>query len=148
MAGKLIVSRKSEWVNRRRNYKLFIDGKEVGAIKGSSSEEFMVEPGTHLVQCKIDWCCSPDYKVEVQDGKNNYLRVSSGMKFYPPLFILMLIGVFLPFYFKLTKLPRPEWLGTAQIVLLIPGILYLFYYLTFNRKKYLLVQEDTSNPFR
>jgi hypothetical protein len=147
MAGKIIVSRKGEFANRRRNYRLFIDGKEVGSIKSDSSEEFEVEAGTHTVQCKINWCYSPDFKVDVLEGKNSYIRVASGMKFYPPLLILMFIGVFFPVYFKLAKLTLPDWTNTVKIILVVPALVYLLYYLTLNRKRYLLISDDKNNPF-
>ena len=148
MASKIIVSRKSEVMNRRRNYRIFIDGKEVGLIKNDSSEEFEVEPGSHNVQCKIDWCYSPTFNVDVKEGKNSYIRVGSGMKFYLPLLILMFIGVFFPMFFKFAKLPLPDWTNTAKIILVAPVVLYLLYNLTLNRKKYLLITDDTSNPFK
>ncbi len=44
MATKIIINRKSESLNRLRGFKVFIDDKEVGAVKNGSSEEFVVEP--------------------------------------------------------------------------------------------------------
>jgi hypothetical protein len=148
MAGKIVVSRKRERINRRRSYKIIIDGKEVGAVKNESAEEFEVEVGIHHVQSKIDWCSSPSVEVDVKEGKNSYIIVKSGMKYYLPLLILALVGVLFPMYFKLAQLPRPEWTNIVKVVLIGAAMLYVLYYLTINRKRYLLIEDDTNNPFK
>lgn len=147
MSAKLVLTRKGEWMNRIRRYKVFINGKEVGLIKNDGTEEYELEPGTYTVQCRIDWTSSPVHTVELKEGKNSYIRVSSGMKYFLPLYIMLLAGLLLPLYFQFTKVPVPPVINIIRIILLVPAALYILFYITINRKKYLFIEEDTANPF-
>lgn len=148
MASKLILTRKGEWINRRQRFKVFINDKEVGLIKNNDTQEYELEPGTYTVQCKINWTSSPVYTFEIKQGINAFLTVSNGMKLILPLYIMMLAGVLIPFYFKFAKLPVPEILNTIKIVLIVPAIIYILLYITIFKKKYLDLGEDKSNPFK
>ncbi len=148
MASKLILTRKGEWINRRQRFKVFINGKESGLIKNDDTQEYELEPGTYTIQCKLNWTSSPEYIIEIKQGINAFLTVSNGMKLILPLYIMMLAGVLIPFYFKFAKLPVPEILNIIKIVLIVPAIIYIFLYMTIFKKKYLYLGEDKSNPFK
>lgn len=143
---KIIVSRSSEWVNRLRTYKVFINGTQVGSLKNGSSEEFEVQPGSNSIQCKVDWYSSQPFVVEAKEGETVYMRVKNGMTLYWPFFIAVLAGVFLVFYYR-GKPDRPDWVTPVSFVLLIPGVLYSLYYTTLGRKKFLVLGKDTKNVF-
>ena len=148
MTSKLILTRKGQWLNRRQNYKVIIDGKEAGSIKNDDSQEFELEPGIHSINCKINWMSSGEKTFEIANGKNTYLAVNSAMKFYMPLYILLLVGLFTPILLRFAKMPVPQMVNTLQPYLIIPCIVYVLLYFTFLRKKYLLIEEDSSNPFK
>jgi hypothetical protein len=148
MAGKLILTRKESFVNRRQRYKVLIDGVEAGQVKNGDTEEFTLPPGTHTLQCKINWMSSRVETFELNEGNNTYLVVSNGMRFFLPFYILLLVGVFIPFYFHLIKSPVPPFINTFKIVLILPTLIYLLLYMTVLRNKYLLIGEDKSNPFK
>lgn len=143
---KIIISRSSEWMNRLRSFKVLINGGEVGILKNGATEEFSVLPGTNSVQCKVDWYSSRPFSVDIKEGETVYLRVKSGMKYYWPSFIAILVGVFVVFYYK-GRPDKPEWVDIVPFVLLIPGVLYSLYYTTIGRKNYLVVQKDSKNVF-
>lgn len=143
---KIIISRSSEWMNRMRSFKVFINGNQEGTLKNGGSEEFSVLPGTISVQCKVDWYSSKPFSIDVKEGETAYLRVSSGMKYYWPFFISIIVGVFLVFYYK-GKPDKPEWVNIVPFFLLIPGVLYSLYYTTIGRKNYLVLQKDSKNVF-
>lgn len=143
---KVIVSRSLEWMNKLRAYKVVINGTEAGSLKNGASEEFAVQPGANSIQCKVDWCSSQPFTVDVKEGETVYLRVRSGMTLYWPFFIAILAGVFLVFYYR-GHADKPSWVTPVSFVLLIPGILYTLYYTTLGRKKYLLLGKDTKNVF-
>jgi hypothetical protein len=147
MTTKIVLRRKAEWMNRRRTYKVIIDDKHAGSLKNDTTQEFEVMPGSRKISCKIDWCSSEELTIDLQENENAFLQVSSGMKYFLALYILMLIGIAGPLVFKLSSAAKPDWIGTAQIVLILPGLLYLIYYMSFNRRKYLIVEKDTANPF-
>lgn len=147
MAAKLILTRSREMVNRRQLYKVLINGKEAGAIKNDSNEEYSLEPGNYVVQCKLNWMRSNEHTFELADGKNTYLKVHSGLKYIVPLYIMMFVGVFFPFYFQYSHQPMPAAASIVKMVLIFPAIFYYLYYITINRKNYLVVERDKSNPF-
>jgi hypothetical protein len=54
-------------VDRRRAYRIFLDGRKVGAIRSGESQKLEVSPGRHGLQLKIDWCSSEKLSVEAKD---------------------------------------------------------------------------------
>ncbi|WP_018612006.1 hypothetical protein [Segetibacter koreensis] len=147
MPLKIILTRKGEFINRRQRFKVFINNKEAGLINNDDSKEYELEPGTYTVQCKLNWMSSPIHTVDLKDGENAYLRVSNGMKYYFPLYIMMLVGLFLPFFLKIGKVPVPAWISTLKIILIVPALLYVIVYMSFLKGKYLSLTEDKGNPF-
>jgi len=69
------------------------------------------------------------------------------MRFYWPLIFLMMSGILINFFFSGRSLQRPVWASYLQLVLVLPGLLYLLYHLIFARKKYLIIEEDKENIF-
>lgn len=148
MASKIILTRKGEFINRRQRFRVFINGKEAGLIKNDDTEEYELEPGTYTVQCKFNWMSSPVHTVDVKEGVNTYLKVLNGMKYYLPLYIMMLLGLFLPFFLRIGRGPVPDWINTFKIFLIVPALLYVILYMSVFKNKYLSLIEDKSNPFR
>lgn len=143
---KIIVTRPSQWMNRIRGYKVFINGNQVGIIKNGTTEEYLVEPGANSVECKIDWCGSKVYSANLQPGETSYLKVSSGMKLYYLFVAVMAVGIFLLTYYRRNP-DKPSWAMPVTLIALFSVVLYLLYYLTIGRKDYLLLEKDTKNVF-
>ena len=148
MATKIILNRKSEWMSRARRVKVFIDNVERSTVANGSSEEFLVEPGMHTIQCKISWYSSGEVNLLLNEGETKFLRVRSGMKYYFFLYILMLLALVSKFLLRRAHITIPEYLDWLQIVLVFPFILYFLYFVTIGKKKYLLLEEDKENIFR
>ena len=144
---KIILSRPNEWLNRARSYRVIIDDHDAGAIKNGSSEEFLLSPGKHQVQCKLAWYSSAVLPVDINQDEIAYLVVSNGMKYYWPSFILLLLGVLLNLSFVRNQFQKPLWVTALQLVLILPTLLYMFYYMTAGRKNYLRLEEDKDNIF-
>jgi len=67
---KVIIKRvKTKWQDRVRDYVILLDGKEIKRISNGSDVEFIVEPGKHTVQMKIDWCSSLKFDVDIAAGE-------------------------------------------------------------------------------
>lgn len=145
--SKIILRRKAEWLNRLRGYRVFIDGKEINRIKSGSSEEYPVEPGVHKIQCKLDWCSSREFDVEIKQGETSYLLVQSGMKFFWIFYILLITALVYNFYFSFSHSEKPSYYRILTWVLILPAFLYLLYYLIFARRDYLLITKDAKNIF-
>ena len=143
---KIILSRPSQLMNRIRGYKVLINGQQVGVIKNGATEEYVVEPGNNSIECKLDWCGSRSLPVNLQAGETIYLKVSSGMKLYYFIILLLAGEVFLSFYYQ-GKPDKPSWVNPVIIGSLGIIIVYFLYYLTIGRKDYLIVEKDTKNVF-
>jgi hypothetical protein len=147
MASKVILSRENEFLNRSRFYRVFIDGEEIGKIGNATTEEFQLTEGKHTIKCKIDWCSSGEFAVETKGNDNLYLRVKSGMKYFMPLYITMMVWLASGLVFK----SKRAFFGAAYpwiqwVVVLVP-LLYMVYYFTIGKNKYLEIGLDKSNVF-
>ena len=144
---KIIITRPSQWLNRARPIKILIDGTEGGFVSNGSSEEFIIGPGTHKLQCKMTWYYSPETDINIKEDEIIYLKTKSTAQFYWPLYFLLLIGVYISFTNKGPKATRPEWLLWVELLTIFPFVLYTLYYLTLGRKKYFKLEEDVNNVF-
>jgi hypothetical protein len=147
MATKIIISRKSEWINKRRDYKIFIDGSELGKLANGTSEEFTVTPGTHKLQCKINWCSSPEVELELKEGETKFLKTGSAMKFYTVGYVILLLIIISPFIFRKLNIELPANYSIIQAAFVIPYLLYIVYYLTLAKNRYAFLIEDKDNFF-
>jgi hypothetical protein len=147
MATKIILRRKSEFMNRTRGIRIFIDGVEVGKITNGNTEEYFVNPGVHTMQCKIDWCSSPVMDLTINSDESKFLELRSGMQYFGIGYILILVSLASDLLLKLAHIPRPEYFAWIRVAVIIPVILYLVYYLSLGKKNYLKLQEDTNNIF-
>jgi hypothetical protein len=61
-------------VDRRRAYRVCIDGETAGKIKPGEAQVFEISPGQHELQLKIDWCTSDRLKIDAGDtGQAKFL---------------------------------------------------------------------------
>jgi uncharacterized membrane protein YhdT len=147
MASKIILSRNNEFLNRTRAYRVFIDGEEVGKIGNATTEEFQLAEGKHTIKCKIDWCSSGEHTIETNGNDNIYLQVKSGMKYFMTLYIIMMVWLASGLVFKSKKAffgaayPWIQW-----VVVLVP-LLYMVYYFTIGKNKYLEIGVDKDTVF-
>jgi hypothetical protein len=148
MATRIVISRKKEWANRVQQVKVFIDNAEKATIANGGSEEYMVEPGMHTVQCSISWFKSLKLTAQVKDGETKFLVVRSGMKYYTVGYISLLVALVPGLLMRLAGIPQPSFFSWLQPALILPFLLYIVYYFSFGRKKYLLLEEDGDNIFR
>jgi hypothetical protein len=74
---QLQIHRKNEYVNKLRNIKLFLDGKELGLIQNDETLRFDIPTGNHQLKAKIDWCSSNTASFEITEGQNSNFELSS-----------------------------------------------------------------------
>ena len=82
------IKRMNEYSNLMRDYKIFIDGQQVGTIANGETKSFSTTAGQHTVTTKIDWCSSPDVTIDVEENQTVDLNVY-GLK--TPIEFLLLI---------------------------------------------------------
>jgi hypothetical protein len=71
---ELTIRRQMATRDRRRRYKVVVDGNEVGSVKAGSTWAGRLAPGRHLVEMRIDWKCSPALEVDALPGRPVDLR--------------------------------------------------------------------------
>jgi hypothetical protein len=147
MATKIILRRKSEFMNRTRGIRVFIDGMEMGKIANGSTEEYTITPGMHTMQCKIDWCSSHLIDLAVNSDESKFMEVRSGMRHFGIGYILILVSLLTDLLFGLAHIRRPEYFAMIRVAIIIPVLLYLVYYLSIGKKNYLKLQGDKNNIF-
>jgi hypothetical protein len=140
----IIIRRSSEWMNRARSFKVLIDGNETGRIANGGTEEYRVEPGKHKVYCKIDWCSSREYEMELKEGESVRLFVRSGMKYYWHLALPVIFLFSLYLYYTIQDSKKPMWLLYAMIGLGLPAAGYFLYYTLISKKDYLLLTKEEN----
>jgi hypothetical protein len=131
------IQRTSDYINAVRNYRLFIDGKKIGTLSNGQRKEFEIPPGQHTLVAKIDWCSSPNLSIVINetDSKTYIVGSIKYWKWFLPL-VLMICTLTL-------ILPHAPY-SYYKLFLLLPIFLFLIYYLTFGRKKYLTLQEKSN----
>jgi hypothetical protein len=135
--SSITIQRSREYNNRFRNFRIFIDDREVGKVGNGEAKTFNVTPGRHRVMAKIDWCGSEEVEVDVQEHETRILAVS-GFRYGNWLMPLSSGIIALHFILQMTL----DFSYT--IVLVLPVFLFLFYLVTFGRKKYLRVAAISS----
>jgi hypothetical protein len=56
MTTTLSLVRDSGYADRIRDYRVLIDGLEIGRIANGEERSFDIAPGQHQLSVKIDWC--------------------------------------------------------------------------------------------
>ena len=136
---KVVLNRTSEYINRFRNYSIYIDGKKVGTIANGETKEFNVSSGQHSLVSKIDWCSSPTMTFNISDNEIKNFNVGGfkNAKWVMPAALIMIVLSYVVNYMY-----GFEYL----IYLVVPAFLLLVYFLTVGRKRYLiLTQTKTEN---
>jgi hypothetical protein len=75
-AAEVIFSRPAgRWRDALRAYRLYIDGDPCGTIRAGQEIRVGVEPGTHVVQARIDWTASPAERFHAEPGASTLITV-------------------------------------------------------------------------
>ncbi len=134
--ARLIVNRKSQWVNRMRSIGLYLDDNKIGTIGNGAIEEYRIEPGNHTLKAKIDWCGSNKHPFTISENETYTVAVEPYK--YANLLVVIAIVILLA-HFLLSSLFDIDFI----IWLVIPFFLINLYYITFGSNRYLVIKEDT-----
>lgn len=75
--GSLVVARAASLGRDMfRAYKIYVGGDVVGEVKRGREARITLPAGDHLVRMKIDWCASPEVRVEITAGSE--VRLACG----------------------------------------------------------------------
>lgn len=132
--AKLIIRRADTYINRRRKFKLFINDEEHGVIQNGETREFDLPAGSYSIRTTVDWCSSPKHEVLLDDNGAKYVDVLP----YPYANVVTIAGIVI----VLGNIAMRRFTGTDYLLALgIPVFLYMFFYMTINRKKYLQLRD-------
>ncbi len=145
--SRIVLRRSSEWINRLRSFKVIIDGQQLGSIANGATSDFRLSPGKHLVQCKVDWCGSRAFEVDLKEGENAYLLVKNGMKYYMQIVLPLFVLIGLNLYFSFSGTPKPAWFNYLLIAVALPSLAYILYYTLISRNDYLQITKDEKTGF-
>jgi hypothetical protein len=69
-SATIAVSRSAnKWKDRLRGYRVVVDGETVAQVKRGQRVDLPVKPGEHLVHLEVDWCRSPEVRVNAVAGE-------------------------------------------------------------------------------
>ena len=128
------IKRKKEYNNHLKDFKIFVDGHLIGTIANGEVKNFEVPSGKHRVIAKIDWCSSSEISIDVSDSKPTKLAVNG---FKNGNWLLPAVLVTLTVHFILQRTLDFHYFGFLSL----PFLLVYGYFLTFGRKKYLVLKE-------
>jgi hypothetical protein len=133
----IILNRTSEYVNRLRNYGVYIDGKKVGTIANGETKDFVVTPGHHSIVTKIDWCSSKTINFDISNDELKEFRVGGfkNAKWLVPTGLIVIV---------LSYIVNLRYGFEYLFYLVVPAFLLLVYYLTVGRKRYLTLTETKA----
>lgn len=133
--ARLIVKRKSEWLNWARSVSIYLDGQKIGSVSNGDTGEFQIAEGDHQLKARIDWCGSQIHSFTVTGEQAYTVKVNS---YKYSLLILLSEMVLL-----ITHVIVQKTYGISYIFwFIIPFFLCSIYYVTFGRNQYLQVKED------
>jgi hypothetical protein len=137
------IVRSSEYINRLRDYGIYIDGRKVGVVSNGEVVEFVVSSGEHTIYARIDWCFSPTRTFSIADHEFKAFHVGGfkGAKWLMPLgFALLILYYVLTYLFKMDSL--------LLFILVLPVFFVLMYFISIGRKKYLTLEPENKHSLK
>lgn len=88
----ITISRKKEYKDRKRSYKIYIDNMEVGSIDSGETKAFNVSAGEHVIVIKIDWASSNSISFSLANNQDASFEVSNSIVGWKNLIALFYIS--------------------------------------------------------
>lgn len=66
--GNLLVRRAERFADQFGQYRVIVDGRDIGGVANGQTTSFQVGPGEHTIQLRIQWCTSPQLEFESTPG--------------------------------------------------------------------------------
>jgi hypothetical protein len=104
MATAIKISRDSGIADRIREYRVLLDGAEIGRIGNGETKSFEILPGQHQLVMKVDWCAT---------GAINFLAVQNQIEAFKCGSNLRGAKLFLAFYYAFFARSKYLWLRTG-----------------------------------
>ncbi len=131
------IHRKNEYINRLRNYRIIVDGNEIGSVENDEIKDFEITAGPHSIIAKIDWCCSTKVTIQLNENQTKTYLLSA--------FRNANILAYLAFGLLILNLviSRSIYFRYAILALILPFLVFVYYF-TIGYKRYLVLKESDS----
>ena len=133
----ILITRPYRNFDRNRNFTLFLDGKIIGTIANGQAMEFETTQGQHSIFAKVGWCKSQEHSFKLNETIKKELTVDI-FKYGNWIFPIIIIFFGLNLIFRLVNKPA------IGLILMIAPLLFLLYYWTIGRNKYLTVNQSRN----
>jgi hypothetical protein len=80
VAITLLLKRDSGYADRIRQYRVLLDGTEIGRINDGEEKRFAISPGQHDLAVKIDWCRTDPHEFSAVDGETVTFDCGSNLR--------------------------------------------------------------------
>jgi len=132
----IIIKRPYRNFDRNRDYQLFLDGKIIGTVASGQKMKFETTQGQHSIFAKVGWCNSQEHFFILNETIKKELTVDT-FKYGNWILPIMMTSIPLNLIFRLA------YKSDIGIFLMIAPFLFLFYYWTIGRNKYLTLNSST-----
>jgi len=92
--GRISIKRPAQNVDMVRRYRLYIDGKRVGAIKRDATFDMDVAAGEHTLVARLDWVRSNFLTVTIREDEVTEIEVGANARGVQLLFGLLYYATF------------------------------------------------------
>ena len=133
----ILITRPYGNFDRNRNFTLFLDGKIIGTIASGQAMEFETTQGQHSIFAKVGWCKSQEHSFKLNETIKKELTVDI-FKYGNWILPIIITSFGLNLIFTLVNKPA------IGLILMIAPLLFLFYYWTIGRNKYLTVNQSRN----
>jgi hypothetical protein len=104
MQTTISLTRDSGYADKVRDYRVMLDGSEIGRIADGESKTFVVPAGKHELRLKIDWCGSNTVDFDLSAGASAAFRCGSSLRR-----LKLVLGL----YYSIIARNRYVWLAAA-----------------------------------
>jgi hypothetical protein len=80
MPTTISVSRDSGYADRLRDYRVLLDGAEIGRIGNGAAKQFEVPSGQHQLMIKIDWARSNIVAFDISENQSARFLCGSNLR--------------------------------------------------------------------
>ncbi len=101
--AKVVLSRKKQYSDLLRNYRVILDGEEIGKIFRGERKEFSISPGKHEIELKIDWCGSNKLNFEIKDNETINFNCKSTLEGWELLLMIVYLTELRDQYLNIDK---------------------------------------------
>lgn len=98
------ITRKNEYADRIRNYKILIDGNLFGTIKPNETISLYLPNGNHNIYLKIDWCKSNKINFTLSEKENLHFECGNNLKGWKLLISILYITILKNRYLWIKKI--------------------------------------------